>query len=181
MSKCITTFTHLHIDPLAPEAELIRIEDIAHSLSLLCRANGHYPRFYTVAQHCLDCCAEAKARNLSKRLQLGCLLHDAGEAYFSDIPKPVKDRFPEFAVCEQRILDVIYKKYLGSELSGREAEIIAGIDSDLFYNEFNCVMGECHTDVLPKLKSKPDFKTRPAIEMEEAYKTAFRRLCKTDG
>ena len=47
----IMTYTKKMFDPLQPNAELIDIEDIAHALSMLCRANGHFRSFYSVGQH----------------------------------------------------------------------------------------------------------------------------------
>ena len=46
----IMTYTKKMFDPLRPNAELIDIEDIAHALSMLCRANGHFKSFYSVAK-----------------------------------------------------------------------------------------------------------------------------------
>ncbi len=175
MSDTITTYTKLHINPSQCEPNMISPEDIAHSLSLLCRANGHYPRFYSVAQHCIDCILEAKARHLSKRLQLAALLHDSAEAYFSDIPKPVKKNFPELIAFEKRILSTIYTKFLGSDLTEAEQAIIDDIDHTLFCHEFLTVMGEQPTDTMPKIYSSPSFKTRPAIEIEEEYKRYFKK------
>ena len=43
----IMTYTKKMFDPLHPKTELIDIEDIAHALSLLCRADGHFPIFYS--------------------------------------------------------------------------------------------------------------------------------------
>ncbi len=47
----IQTFTGKKFFPLTPDPELICIEDIAHSLSMQCRYNGHSKQFYSVAQH----------------------------------------------------------------------------------------------------------------------------------
>ncbi len=38
----IQTFTKIMFDPLNPDPDKIRIEDIAHALSMLCRAGGHF-------------------------------------------------------------------------------------------------------------------------------------------
>lgn len=40
MSEYITTYTGLHFRPTEPDSDLIRIQDIAHALSLICRGNG---------------------------------------------------------------------------------------------------------------------------------------------
>jgi len=39
--------------PLDPRLSEITLEDIARSLSMQCRWNGHCKEFYSVAQHCV--------------------------------------------------------------------------------------------------------------------------------
>jgi len=90
----ITTYTGEDFKPLSPDAKQIHIEDIAHALSLMCRANGHFVRFYSIAQHSINCAIEAKARGLSVKVQTACLLHDGSEAYLLDITRPVKEHLP---------------------------------------------------------------------------------------
>ncbi len=63
------------------------IEDIAHSLSMNCRFNGHTPKFYSVAQHSLF--VSDTLREID-RLQFLGLVHDFHEHVVSDIPNPVK-------------------------------------------------------------------------------------------
>lgn len=46
MSEYITTYTGIHFKPTEPEPELIRVEDIAHALSMICRGNGHVHTFW---------------------------------------------------------------------------------------------------------------------------------------
>ena len=64
---CITTYSGEAFDPAQPDSQKIHIADIAHALSLLCRANGHFKRFYSVGQHCVNCALEAQARGYRKR------------------------------------------------------------------------------------------------------------------
>ena len=90
MSEYITTYTGNHFKPTNPNPELIRIEDIAHALSMLCRGNGHVSSFWSVGEHCICCAKEAAGRGLSKKVVLACLLHDASECYMSDVPRPLK-------------------------------------------------------------------------------------------
>src|SRR4051812_6540197 len=71
--------------PLDPRPADVDIQDIAHALAFQCRFGGHVKEFYSVAEH-------------SVRVSLICahedakwgLLHDATEAYLSDIVRPVK-------------------------------------------------------------------------------------------
>ena len=53
MSEYITTYTGLHFRPTEPDSDLIRIQDIAHALSLICRGNGHVQTFWSVGEHCI--------------------------------------------------------------------------------------------------------------------------------
>lgn len=100
----IQTASGRKVDPLDLCVEDICIEDIAHSLAHLCRFTGHVKEFYSVAQHSVYVshrCAPQDA--------LFGLLHDASEAYLTDIPRPLKYR-PEFAFyreAEDRAMFVI--------------------------------------------------------------------------
>jgi len=51
LSDYILTYSKIKFFPLKPVKEDIKIEDIAHSLSLMTRANGHCSHFYSVGQH----------------------------------------------------------------------------------------------------------------------------------
>ncbi|MBQ8199429.1 MAG: phosphohydrolase [Lachnospiraceae bacterium] len=169
MSDYITTFSKVHFTPLKPKKEQIRIEDIAHSLSLMTRANGHFPEFYSVGQHCIHCYEEAKARELPKRLVLACLLHDASEAYLADITRPVKKNLPKYLVIEKILQDAIYERFLGSVLTEEEKKIVSEIDDALLYYEFYHYMGEKLQDSEPRIVSNPDFSVVPFAEVEKKY------------
>lgn len=82
---CLQTFTGALIDPQRPDLAEIRIEDIAHALSMLCRFGGHTTEFYSVAAHSLAVSHVVPAEDA-----LWGLLHDASEAYLVDIPRPFK-------------------------------------------------------------------------------------------
>ena len=96
MGSYIKTYSGKRFEPMNPDPECIQIEDIAHALSLLCRGNGHVKTFWSVGQHCICCAKEAKARGLSDRMVLACLLHDASECYMSDVPRPLKINLPAY-------------------------------------------------------------------------------------
>ncbi len=79
------TYTGSKFHFTKPQPEEIKILDIAHHLSLLCRYTGACRLFYSVAEHCLRV-----SHLVPKELKLAALLHDAAEAYINDISRPVK-------------------------------------------------------------------------------------------
>ena len=179
----ITTYTKKPLDPLAPKAELLDIRDIAHALSMMCRANGHFPVFYSVAQHSLNCMKEAKARGLSERVQLACLLHDASEAYISDVTRPVKSALPEYKRIEKTLETSIYEKWMGG-ITAEEYTVMREIDDILLYHEFFRFMGEKLWEEEPKLYSKPHFFFELFGGVEKEFTAAFASLqtaCEAGG
>lgn len=175
MGDCITTYSKISFSPVHPEVEKIEIRDIAHALSLMARANGHFPKFYSVGQHCIHCCEEAYARKYSKRVQLACLLHDASEAYLADITRPVKQYLERYREIEGVLQDCIFQKYLG-ELSKEEQETWRKLDDTLLYYEFDHFMGEKAVEYSGELVSHPVFDTEPFLETERKYLEWFERL-----
>lgn len=169
----ITTFMGEDFTPLSPNPEQIHIEDIAHALSMMCRANGHFTRFYSVAQHCINCANEAKACGLSKRVQMACLLHDASEAYLSDITRPVKKHLSRYLEIEKHLHDTIYTKLLGSPLTAEEFAHVDRIDHDMLVCEFNALMRKKVFDDCPIIKSKPVFEFTGFYDVEQEYIAIF--------
>jgi uncharacterized protein len=81
-----------------PELHPFSIEDIANSLSKICRFTGHTSHFYSVAQHSVYV-----SRLLPLHLRLQGLLHDASEAYVGDVSSPLKRLLPEYKTIEHRV------------------------------------------------------------------------------
>lgn len=138
----ITTVTGKHFDPLNPDDRLIDIYDIAHSLSLMCRANGHAKFFYSVAQHSIACANEAKARGWSREVIIGCLLHDASEAYLSDVTRPVKKELTFYLEVEECLQDKIWEHFIGRNLTSDEKKMIFEVDDQMLSAEFHQIMPE---------------------------------------
>ena len=107
-SDWIATYTGGVFFPLAPRVEDVRIRDIAHALSMLCRFAGHTRGFYSVAQHSV-----LVSRLCSQQDALWGLLHDASEAYLSDIVSPLKraSGMGGYRVIEQRVQLVIAQAF----------------------------------------------------------------------
>ncbi len=175
MADYITTYGGTHMEPTNPEADKIHIEDIAHALSFICRGNGHVKTFFSVGQHCVRCASEAEARGYGNRVSLACLLHDASEAYMSDITRPLKKYLPQYKIYEQQLLEVIYEKYLGSPLTPEEETLVKIIDDDLLYFDMLYLLGEHMRDEAPNMKTSFDYEFVPFEEVEKEYLTLFEK------
>ncbi len=172
----IQTYTGVRMSPFKPQKSDFRISDIAHALSQMVRANGHFSIFYSVAQHCLNCCYEGEARGYSKRIQLGLLLHDATEAYISDVTRPVKAGFPDYRQMEERLNEVIFEAFGLYKFAKEEKKIIREVDDDMMYCEFAHlhISGGLGKDY--SLRQKPDLTFRPMTDVEAEYIDRFQRL-----
>lgn len=102
----IQTYTGQVFEPLNPKPHSINLEDIAHALSMICRFNGHTKRFYSVAEHCVRMSEE-----VAEGLEIHALLHDAAEAYVSDVARPIKPLLGPFHNIEEGILQAIYQYF----------------------------------------------------------------------
>ena len=97
---------------LNPASDEINITDIAHALSNQCRYAGHVKKFYSVAEHCVHLYDYAVRNNLGNdQSRLTLLLHDASEAYLSDIARPIKMCIPQYREIEVKIEEAIAKKF----------------------------------------------------------------------
>lgn len=174
MADYIYTFSGRRFYPLSPSADDIEIGDIAHALSFLCRANGHFSSFHSVAQHCIECCKEALQRGYGEKVALACLLHDASEAYMSDVTTPVKNKLEYYRECENRLIDIIFDKYVGS-LSEEESQKVWHLDKVLLYHEFYYFTG-VEIGIKEKLKTNPDFGFCGFEVSEKEFLCLFERL-----
>ena len=165
----ITTYTGEHFDPLNPEIDKIKGEDAAHALSMICRGNGHVKTFFSVGQHCINCCREAMERGYSDRIALACLVHDASEAYMSDVPRPLKHLMPDYIEVEDALLEVIYIRFLGSSITKEEKRIVKEIDDDMLYYDMKELLGETIRDAAPAIKISISYEERSFKEVEKEY------------
>lgn len=174
--NAILTYTNVMFYPLDPRAEEVKLEDIAHALSQMCRANGHFKTFYSVAQHSLNCAREAKARGWSERVQLACLLHDASEAYISDITRPVKFYLEDYKKIEQHLQAVIFSRFGISDVMADECGQIGEVDNALLHHEFEQLHYRGMLEEAPKLYAIPDFAERNMTEVENEFICEAKRI-----
>jgi hypothetical protein len=102
----IQTVSGRYFPLLAPTPDDIRIEDIAHHLSNICRFTGAVREFYSVAQHSV-----LVSQIVPPQDALAALLHDASEAYITDISKPLKPHLGGYAEIETRIMEVVLQVF----------------------------------------------------------------------
>ncbi len=169
------TYSGIKFDILNIEEKNIDIRDIAHSLSLLCRGNGHYKYFYSVAQHCINCYEEAKFRKLSYKLQLSCLLHDSAEAYLSDIISDIKELCPDYVCFENKLMDTILKKY-NLRLTQSDWAIVYDVDKYILRCEFQKIQGQSIGAIDVKMKKCFDFHLRDSKTIEKQFLKIFYTL-----
>lgn len=84
----------------------VDIRDIASALSKCCRFVGHCRRFYSVAEHSVYA-----SYMVPEPFALRALLHDASEAYLSDIASPIKRQMPEYKAIEDILMAKISAKF----------------------------------------------------------------------
>ena len=106
MSTWMQTRSGIEFEPLNPRLVQIRIEDIAHALSYICRWGGHLTRFYSVGQHSIHV-----SDILPDKLKLKGLLHDAQEAYIGDCVKPLKVSLKDYQKIENRLWLAICERF----------------------------------------------------------------------
>jgi hypothetical protein len=92
--------------PLDPRADEIDIRDIAGALAKLCRYGGQCLRFYSVAEHCVHVAERAPAG-----FKFAALMHDASEAYLSDVIRPIKPHLSNYLEIEAGLERVIAERF----------------------------------------------------------------------
>lgn len=102
----ILTYTGKHFNFLDPEPENIDIHDIAHALAFSARWGGHIRKWYDIAQHSVHV-----MKLVPPEHQLAALLHDAGEAYLVDIPRPIRKNIQGFDEIEENLVQAIFDRF----------------------------------------------------------------------
>lgn len=110
----IETYSGVAADVFNLTPEMVVFEDIAKSLSNICRYNGHIPSFYSVAEHSVRVAWWVKVAGGSIMDQMTALMHDASETYVGDMVRPLK-RNSDFGhphqLLEDKVSKVLSSKY----------------------------------------------------------------------
>lgn len=142
----------------APKVEDILIEDIAHSLSHLCRFAGHVKTFYSVGEHSVRVSYACKPP-----FELEGLLHDGSEAYCIDMPRPLKYSVGMEAYRHyEKLADSVVRKAFG--LLEVEPVEVKEADIRLLYTEKRDLLSSGAAWALPKTPCNLDVATTPLPE-----------------
>jgi 5'-deoxynucleotidase YfbR-like HD superfamily hydrolase len=130
------------------DANVIDARDIAHALSKLCRFNGHTSVFYSVAQHCCFIHDRMKAEGHDDNTCLAGLLHDAHEAYVSDVARPLKAYLRQyhnfdFNEYADRLDTYIFKAF-GVKLTPDVKAVVKDYDNKALFTEKQFVLTKDH-------------------------------------
>ena len=92
-----------------PDPSQVSIMDIAYGLSKNCRFVGQCRKFYSVAEHSFN--VARMLHQFPVEIQLAGLLHDASEAYITDVASPVKEHITGYQAMEDNIMKAIARKF----------------------------------------------------------------------
>ena len=139
LDGCMATYTGIIFDLMNPNPDLIVLEDIAHGLAFNCRWNGATKSYYSIAEHSLNMCTKVKSK-----LKLTVLFHDAEEAYWGDMIKPLKEIIkltsPDILVKMDTLRDMIFDKFHIKKLNYKNAdwiELVWEFENLILHNNIN--------------------------------------------
>lgn len=85
------------------------VADIGHALGMIVRFNGHCSRFYSVAEHSVLVARIMEVEKLGDPFE--GLMHDASEAYLSDVPSPFKQLLPDWQMIDKSVDSAMRKQF----------------------------------------------------------------------
>ena len=123
----------------------IDIEIIAHALSQNCRFCGHTKYFWSVAQHSMcvgkiieeeaKCNSDLSEYDVDITVLIG-YLHDASEAYISDICRPFKKELSDYLKYEADVQNKIYKAFdISKDMIDKYYKLVDDADNLSLYVE----------------------------------------------
>jgi uncharacterized protein len=185
----INTYSGGIFTPLNAHIEDINVLDIAHSLSMQCRWNGHCRKFYSVAEHSVYVSRLSVAylppillNDFKQSTMLYGLMHDATEAYLTDIPRPIKPFLKNYKEIEDRLHSVINERY-SINTANVIQKAVKEADNALLWSEREALMNKAHSswgyDSPPEYKMSPhEIKALPPEEAKNLFLETFNGLYK---
>jgi len=166
---CFLATPHGLLNLASPDLKMLSIEDIAQSLSALPRWGGMTARKWSVAQHSLM--MEMLVAPKDPVFRLANLLHDAPEAYFRDIPSPLRPHLGSvFTAYQQKLEQALQEHYQFSFL-------------DVNYElDHNLLLWEANNLLLASMKKAffetVSSKTSHPVILAMPYEVAFKSVLK---
>lgn len=145
----IGTYTGGEFYPLDPEPSEVDLPDIANGLANTCRYAGQCQFYYSVGTHSLYVSEELAEQG--PQVQLYGLLHDAAEAYVSDVPRPLKRELENFADIESNVLDAVWTGLGVPAPTDSQWETVMAADDQLFRYEADTLLAEFEPPSVPDL------------------------------
>lgn len=166
------TYTGLLVDQLRLQTADVRIEDIAHALSNICRFTGHVKRFYSVSEHSI-LVGKMCEKMAGCEAGLEGLLHDAAEAYLGDVNTHLKaaisayngTELVSFKDVEQWAM-VVIRRALG--VTNKYADLVKWADERALHYEAFWLLEQ-----RPWMKHVPRGEGAPLCAPPEASEQAF--------
>lgn len=135
------TYTGRKFHLAEPTIEEVDREDIAHALSNVCRFTGHTKFFYSVGTHSILCADQARKDGMTTKIQLYCLLHDASEAYLTDVNRPLKSLIERmYCPLEDEVSSVIFEHFGLPQPTDEEWKTVKHYDDFMLANEIGQLM-----------------------------------------
>lgn len=131
----VTTYSGKKIFIDNPDEDQILLKDIYHQTAMKCRFGGAVKDFYSVAQHSVYCFWAAQKMEVNLPTQAAILLHDANEAAYPDVQRPIKMFLPEWKNVEDPLENAIYEKYIGPYQEFVDWDALKKIDNILLVLE----------------------------------------------
>lgn len=94
-----------YFDFVEIEQSKFSIDDIANNLSKICRFTGSVDKFYSVGQHCV-----IVSHVVPPEHALAGLMHDASEAFMSDLNSPLKALMKTYKTLEKKVEKEIFTR-----------------------------------------------------------------------
>lgn len=158
--------------PADPRPSEVFISDIANGLAQCVRyaGQGRVDRFYSVAEHSVILARHfMRTDALNPELAFVALLHDAAEAYLTDLPRAVKEAQMElgggYSTVERAVQDCIWIHYNLMGASERCHEAVKDADRRIIRHEKDAIMRhpqQWAADALPPLPNVNIFCWAPA-------------------
>lgn len=141
-----------------PVQDEIDIENIGYQLSMQCRFNGAVKdyRFYSVAEHCFY-----GSYIVPQAAALAFLLHDAQEAYISDVIRPIKRHDTFFNELEERVETAVHKKFGLDNLDSQIWDNVKAADNYMGYIEAQELLVYGYSDA-----GRPVPKYTPRVQLD---------------